>query len=124
PIGYDLLSIDIGATPSLRVPGAAGRVTAVKPIDGFARRWEAIAERLRRAEEPRRIAVVGGGAGGVEIALAAQHRLSRLGGAAARTRFTLLTRGALLARHAKRVRRIFRRVLAERGIAVETGAEA
>ena len=36
PIGYDLLSIDIGSTPNLGIPGAAGHVTPVKPIDGFA----------------------------------------------------------------------------------------
>src|SRR5206468_6840561 len=76
PIRYDVLSIDIGSAPrSDDVPGAAEHAVAVKPIDRFAARWEAL---LARASEiPRlRLAVVGGGAGGVELALSAQHRLA------------------------------------------------
>ena len=43
PIRYDVLSIDIGSTPrSDDVPGAAERTIAVKPIDRFGARWEAL----------------------------------------------------------------------------------
>src|SRR5499427_6083269 len=97
PIRWDLLSIDIGSAPrSEDVPGAAAHTIAVKPIARFAARWEAL---LARAPEmPRlRLAVVGGGAGGVELALAAEHRLARLRGG--RVEVTLVTRDALLPSH-------------------------
>jgi len=78
PIRYDILSIDIGSTPRTDdVPGAAEHTIAVKPIDHFAAEWEALL--ARAGKMPRlRLAVVGGGAGGVELALSAQHRLARL----------------------------------------------
>src|SRR6266699_3022371 len=79
-IRYDVLSIDIGSTPrSDDVPGAAEHTIAVKPIDRFGARWEALLVRAR--EMPRlRLAVVGGGSGGVELALSARHRLAALKG--------------------------------------------
>src|ERR1700746_3015193 len=79
----DILSSDIGSAPrSDDVPGAAEHAIAVKPIDRFAARWEALLARAREA--PRlRLAIVGGGAGGVELALSAQHRLAGLKGDAA-----------------------------------------
>jgi selenide,water dikinase len=74
PTRYDIVSLDIGSTPRLDdVPGAAEHTTAVKPIADFAERWEALLERAR--EQGRmRLAIVGGGAGGVELALAAERR--------------------------------------------------
>src|SRR5207244_3463179 len=80
PIRWDLVSIDIGSAPRTNdVPGAAEHTIAVKPIARFAARWEAL---LARAGEMSRLhlAVVGGGAGGVELALSAQHRLAGLCG--------------------------------------------
>src|SRR4051812_23341931 len=76
PLRYDIISLDIGSVPQRNdVPGAVKHTVAVKPIDRFGRRWEAL---LARAASQRklRLAVVGGGAGGVELALAAQHRLA------------------------------------------------
>src|SRR4051794_14611633 len=82
PIRYDLVSLDIGSTPRLAdVPGAAEHTVPVKPIAEFARRWEALLARAE-ARGGLRLAVVGGGAGGVELALAAQHRLAALLGGA------------------------------------------
>ncbi|MBV9202457.1 MAG: selenide, water dikinase SelD [Alphaproteobacteria bacterium] len=120
PIRYDVLSIDIGSTPrSDDVPGAAEHTIAVKPIARFAARWEALLRRTR--EIPRlRLAVIGGGAGGVELALAAQHRLAELKGDAVEV--TLVTREALLPSHNARVRRLFKRILAEHRITVLTGS--
>jgi selenide, water dikinase len=117
PIRYDILSIDIGSTPRADVPGAAENAIAVKPIDRFAARWEAL---LARAQEMPglRLAVVGGGAGGVELALSAQHRLAPLMGE--RLGVTLITREALLPSHNSRVRRLFEKILAERRIEVLT----
>jgi selenide, water dikinase len=121
PIRWDFLSIDIGSAPRTGdVPGAAEHTIAVKPIARFAARWEAL---LARAPDlPRlRLAVVGGGAGGVELALSAQHRLARLGGGAVEA--TLVTREALLPSHNRRVRRHFEEIFAERGITLLTHQE-
>ena len=103
PIRWDFLSLDIGAAPRAdEVPGAALHTVAVKPISQFAVRWKALVARARRL--PRlRLAVVGGGAGGVELALSAQYRLARLCDGSAEV--TLVTRDALLASHNRRVRR-------------------
>ena len=117
PIRYDLVSLDIGSTPRLDdVPGAAEHTIPVKPIDRFAERWEALLARARAAGL--RLAVVGGGAGGVELALSAQHRLPGCGDA---VEVTLVTRDALLPSHNARVRSRFARILAERGIRVVAG---
>src|SRR5579863_833593 len=114
PIRYDAVSLDIGSTPRLDdVPGAAEHTVAVKPIARFAARWEALLQRATTQGRVR-LAIVGGGAGGVELALAATQRLAGLLGTAPEV--TLVTREGLLPSHNRRVRRIFARLLAERGI--------
>jgi selenide,water dikinase len=121
PIRWDLLSIDIGSAPrSDDVSGAAEHAIAVKPIARFATRWEAL---LGRAPElpTLRLAVVGGGAGGVELALAAQYRLAQVGSGTVEV--SLVTREALLPSHNRRVRRYFERIFGERGIALLTHQE-
>jgi len=118
PIRYDILSLDIGITPRDAVPGAAEYTVPVKPIDRFAARWEALIDRAK-ALGRLRLAVVGGGAGGVELALAARHRLAGL--FAAPPEMTLVTREGLLPSHNARVRTKFARILTERGIRVAAG---
>ena len=118
PIRYDVVSLDIGSTPRPGdVPGAAEHSISVKPIAQFAARWERLLERAQ-AEGHVRLAIVGGGAGGVELALSAQHRLTGLLGIP--PEITLVTREGLLPSHNRRVRRIFARLLAERGIRAVT----
>ena len=119
PIRWDLLSIDIGSAPrSDDVPGAAEHTIAVKPIAHFASRWEALLVRAQKM--PRlRLAVVGGGAAGVELTLSAQHRLAGLRNGP--VDITIITREVLLPSHNIRVRRHFERILAERKITVLTG---
>lgn len=71
-LGYDLVSLDIGSQPELdSVPGAREHAVPVKPIARLWERWQALAE---RPVAGMRIAVVGGGAGSVEIALAIAQR--------------------------------------------------
>jgi selenide,water dikinase len=119
PIRWDLLSLDIGSTPRADdVPGAVEYAVPVKPIADFAPRWEALLARAQRL--PRlRLAVVGGGAGGVELALSAQYRLDRL--CDGRVEVTLVTRDALLPSHSRRVRDRFERIFAARGITLAAG---
>jgi selenide,water dikinase len=49
----------------------------VKPIRQFNARWLALLERVRGHAGVTTVAVVGAGAGGVELALAMQYRLRR-----------------------------------------------
>ncbi len=66
-IPFDLLSIDVGGEPVM--PSAGGE--PVKPIGRFLARLSALEEQLSPGA---RIAVVGGGAGGTELALALARR--------------------------------------------------
>jgi selenide,water dikinase len=119
PIRFDIVSLDIGITPRRdAIPGTAEHTVPVKPIDRFAERWERLLDRAK-ALDGLRLAVVGGGAGGVELALAARHRLDGL--LANPPEVTLVTRDTLLPSHNPRVRAKFRRILAERGIQVIAG---
>src|SRR5262245_50868746 len=75
-VPYDLVSINIGSTPNTaQIPGASEHAIAVKPIDGFLSRFRAMQERVITRAGRARIAVVGAGAGGVELVLAVAHRL-------------------------------------------------
>ncbi len=128
PLGYDLLSLDIGSTPGFdNVPGAREFTVPVKPISNFLPRWQAFVGRVSSARERPRIAVVGAGAGGVELTLAIQHRLRRLLAAAGRAfgepEMHLFSRTAdILPTHNARVRRKLHRLLLERGVNVHCGA--
>lgn len=79
PIRFDWLSIDIGSTPATtQVPGA-DLVTPVKPISQFLQSWDRLVQRVQQQPTmPIRVAIVGGGAGGVELALSVQARLLKL----------------------------------------------
>ena len=73
---YDVLSLDIGITPNLDIPGASEHVIPVKPIGEFLNRWQAFLERLETGEVSS-VAVVGAGAGGVELTLAIHEHISK-----------------------------------------------
>ncbi len=126
PIAYDVLSIDIGSTPNLAVTGAAEHTTPVKPIDRLLDRWSALTARLCESETIRRIAVVGGGAGGVELLLAVQHsmrtQLAKGGRSDRHLEYHLFTEADLLPTHGRSVRRRFDRILADRHIHVHQGS--
>jgi selenide,water dikinase len=130
PVPYDILSINIGSTPSAReVPGVAEHALPVKPIDGFIARFEAARARVLQANGRARIGVIGGGAGGVELTLSLHRRLTRDVAAAgldpAGLGFTLVTADEeLLPTFPSRMRRRFSELLRERGIRVMTGGRA
>jgi selenide,water dikinase len=127
PVPYDIVSLDIGSRPNTGdVPGAAEHAIPVKPIDGFLARFAALRQRVVNGGA-RRIALVGAGAGGVELLLAVEHRLRRdfaaIGRDASSLRFTLIAGGDdILPSFVPAFRARFRAVLTARGIAVETGA--
>jgi selenide,water dikinase len=123
PIRYDVASVDVGSTVAgVGLPGVAEHAVPTRPIGRFVR---AIDERLARLA-PRaegdalRVAVVGSGAAGVELALCVESRLRAQGVAAA----VELVDGAgmALARERPRLAARARRELVERGVALRTGA--
>ncbi len=129
PVPYDQLSINIGSTPQLQgVPGAAEFAVAVKPIRNFNDRWLALLNRVKKNVGTTTIAVVGAGAGGVELLLAMQHRLRHELVALKRSPddliFHLLTNtDSILPTHNARVRAKFAHVLAQRGVKVHLSSE-
>lgn len=73
PITYDVCSLDIGIASDLpEVPGFAEHAVAAKPLGDFSQRWDQF---LARALPAPQLVVIGAGIGGVELALAARHRL-------------------------------------------------
>lgn len=126
PVRYDVLSLDVGSTPKDSVPGAAEHAIPVKPIGRFLAHWEALRERIREGALPKRIAVVGGGAGGVEILLAVQYALDQVvrdrARPATRPEYHLFTADdVILPSHIASVRTKFGAVLDARGVAVHVG---
>ncbi|MEG4503906.1 FAD-dependent oxidoreductase [Microcoleus sp. F6_B4] len=93
PVNFDVLSVDIGSTPAtLSVPGAAEYAIAAKPVPEFLASWnQLISERQNHPEKPLRIVIVGGGAGGVELALNMQSRLGKEEGSSATDSVTDVT---------------------------------
>jgi len=76
-LDYDLLSINTGSTPPpMTVAGVAEYAVPVKPIETFLDHWRQLATELA-CRRPLNIAVVGGGAAGVEVIAAMRHRLAR-----------------------------------------------
>ena len=129
-VPYDSVSINIGSTPQLAsVEGAMGAVVPVKPIRQFNERWVQLLAKVRaHCGGVFRIAVVGAGAGGVELLLALQYRLrgelQTLGRDPDLLQFHLISAGdTVLPTHNAGVRARFIRVLAERGVQVHLGAK-
>ena len=80
PIAFDYLSIDIGSTPkTINIPGASQYTIAAKPVPEFLKTWNTLVKKV--SNEPQKqysISIVGGGAGGVELALNIHSRLTRI----------------------------------------------
>ena len=123
PVPYDVLSINIGSAPrTADVPGASETAVPVKPINRFLERWEALRHRAMTHTGRLRVAVVGGGAGGVEILLAIQHRLRAERGAAEEIEYHLFSGNeTILPTHNRNVQRVFAKTLKDRGVTVHSG---
>ncbi len=81
PLPFDVLSIGIGSVPTFDgVEQTDDTLLAIKPMQTFLPRLETRLREInnRRGDRPIRIAVVGGGAGGVEITFCLPRRIKRL----------------------------------------------
>ena len=78
PLFYDLLSINAGSGSNYEnINDIRNTAITVKPINQFLSKWEHIKRKINNSKNERKIALIGGGAGGVEIISAMRHSLSR-----------------------------------------------
>ncbi|MEM7456497.1 MAG: selenide, water dikinase SelD, partial [Planctomycetota bacterium] len=77
PLRYDALSIGIGSRPSFNGVNVSddANLLAVKPMQTFLTRLREKLAALESRDKPRKILVVGGGLGSIEIAFCMKHRL-------------------------------------------------
>ncbi len=137
PVRFDRLSLDIGSTPATpRLAGFQGfdhdgseetkpqisSITA-KPVPEFLAWWETLCEGVAaHPTRPITLSLVGGGAGGVELALAMQWRLQRLVRQAWQVNINLFSRSPLLLpKHSPITRRHLKHELQKQGIHLHLG---
>ena len=131
PIHFDVISINIGSKPgTLHIPGADNFAMPVKPIDRFLTQWDHLVDKITGSEDDFHLAIVGGGAGGVEMALATQYRLQQLLKQQNRPNDLLphdllkldlyCDTDQILPTHNKQVRKRFNRILKQRNIKIHT----
>ena len=129
-VPYDVLSINIGSTPSFNgIPNAEEFTTPVKPISNFIDRWQIVLKRTMEKPRTHRIGVVGAGAGGIELLLAAQYRLNKLladrDQSSDGIEFHLIFKSeTILPEFNRTVRKRFEHYLKARGVQIHTGALA
>jgi selenide,water dikinase len=129
PIDYDLLSLDIGAAPALP-PGDQTSCDCIvtKPADTFLRQIELLVDRHAARVGRSRVAIVGGGAAAIELALALNERLMITShgpdSGRASARIVLICKSETLAPDlSAATRRRLEAIVATRGIEVMTGRE-
>ena len=121
-LDYDVLSFDVGARAFTgEAKGVERHAVPVRPLEVAVQGWERVRE-LAAGGEVRSITMVGGGAAGVELALAMQHRLNdELGERAPHLRVVTDTPHPL-AELARGARARLTRLMGERGIGVHCGS--
>jgi len=112
---FDVLSIATGATIDVdAITGAREHAMALRPLDTFVADWQRTIDRTSSDRGVFRITIVGGGAGGVECALAAAHRARSSPSA---EQIQLITGGVpLLPGHGARARRLATNALRNSGV--------
>ena len=127
-VDFDLLSIDIGSTPcKISVSGAAEYAIAAKPVWQLLEHWHELIEAVgKNPQEPIRIAIAGGGVGGVELALSMRSRLHGILHQAQQPiqnlEIHLFQRGQeLMPNYHQSVRHQLQQILTERGIKLHLG---
>jgi len=121
---YDVLSIGIGSVPRCNaICEGPTALLPVKPMSSFLPRLDEQLERLRTkaAGRPLRLAVVGAGAGGVEVAFCLPAHVRRVCGNTS-IELSLIDRNSLLGADAsQKVATLVRRELEARGVKLHLG---
>ncbi|MEM7556702.1 MAG: selenide, water dikinase SelD [Cyanobacteria bacterium P01_A01_bin.84] len=124
PVSFDVLSIDIGSTPStVSVPGATNNAIPAKPVPQFLRSWYELIENANLStRQSLNISIVGGGAGGVELALSMQAHLKKTLINENKLDIHLFHRDReLIPNHHQSVRTLIKQVLLDKGIKLHLG---
>ncbi len=119
-VPYDLASFDIGSTVlGLELPGIREHAIPTRPIADLVARIEEGIEHLqsKRPGRPIRTVVVGGGAGGVELAFTLHHRLRTGAGLSVETRLVHAA-DELMTGYPEALRRRIHRQAEARGIEI------
>ncbi len=120
-VDYDVLSIDTGAVLELSgLPGAAQHALPVRPIERFIQGCRSLVEHVR-ARPHTVVTMIGGGAAGIELALALRRRLRRHVRDGKAVIQLISSSDRLLPGHPRRVGRLLEAELAARGILFYTG---
>ncbi|MDA1155646.1 MAG: selenide, water dikinase SelD [Proteobacteria bacterium] len=115
PIGYDVLAIDVGITSEMPVlEGFAAYGIPAKPLGAFAQAWDD----FRACVKAPKIAVIGGGVAGAELALAMAHALRGRS-----PKLHLIDRGRALAALGDKARQRMLAALAGYGVEIIENAE-
>ncbi|ABD56378.1 selenide, water dikinase SelD [Jannaschia sp. CCS1] len=115
-VSYDIASLDVGITSEMPLlPGFAEHGIAAKPLGRFADIWARTCE----GEGAIRIAVIGGGVAGCEVAMAAVHRMRSLGRPPS---VTVIDRGEVLSSVVPSARRKLLAALQDHGVTLVEGA--
>lgn len=117
-LDFDWLSIDVGSTPELdATPGARDFAVPVKPVSSLRHRWHDWLEQLSGNDQPH-IAVVGAGAGGVEMMLAIATATTRRG---IRSQLSLIIGDQLLPGYPAQARKKMSAQLEQAGVELIAG---
>ncbi|NES99519.1 MAG: FAD-dependent oxidoreductase [Sphaerospermopsis sp. SIO1G2] len=121
-IKFDFISIDIGSTPAkLSIPGAAEYTIAVKPVKQFLEHWYKLQETVTKNPlKPVNISIVGGGAGGVELAFSILAGLQKIGCKHLELHLWQRTQ-ELMPNHHPSVRKIIQDILINKGVKLHLG---
>ncbi|MGY6529782.1 MAG: FAD-dependent oxidoreductase [Cyanobacterium sp.] len=117
-VEYDILSIDIGSTPDdSKIKGAKKYGIKAKPVPTLLKKWQEIINKLdHNPNQNLTLNIVGGGAGGVELALNMHQRLTNII-SPKNININIINRGeALLNNHNQSASKIFNRLLQKKGI--------
>ncbi len=120
-IAYDLLSVDVGSQPAIGAArGVKRHAVVLRPLETGLERWNAALGRIA-AGGITSVTIVGGGAAGVEVALAMARRFRRDFGEGAPHLRVITDAVDVASEFAPGARKRLRRLLAARGIGVHTG---
>jgi len=118
---YDVLSCDIGSRPPGGTEGVAEHAIVVRPLEQALEGFEALLARVRNGDV-RRVLVVGGGAGGVELAFAMHHRFHAACGTRAPQLAIVTDTARPLPEFPDRARALLRALAAAKGIGSHVGS--